>query len=278
MSGRTRVHLISDGTFKIDGGVLFGQVPKSTWQDWMSADRRNRVKLNLNCLLVRVGERNYLVDTGAGAKHSAEDRDALGLSTSQLLSELKSHDLTPADIHGVVLTSLHFEHTGGCTRTNRRGEFVPTFPKATYFVQREALEEAISPTDRHVNGYVPNDYNPLVDSKKMELVDGEVTIVPGLQVRRASGPYQGHQIVVITHGGERVAFLGDLVPTHHHLQPDCIAASDRHPEETLTTKYRVLDEAVDDGWLLVFSHGTDRRAGYLEQRGNRRSLRTISLD
>ena len=195
-----------------------------------------------------------------------------------MLSELKAHDLTPADIHGVVLTSLHFEHTGGCTRTNRRGEFVPTFPKATYFVQREALEEALSPTDRHVNGYVQNDYTPLVDSKRMELVDGEVTIVPGLQVRRASGPYQGHQIVVITHGGERVAFLGDLVPTHHHLQPDCIAASDRHPEETLTTKHHVLDEAVDDGWLLVFSHGTDRRAGYLEQRGNRRSLRTISLD
>lgn len=278
MSGRTTLRLITDGTIRIDGGVLFGQVPKSQWQDWMSADRRNRVKLNLNCLLVRIGERNYLVDTGVGAKHTAEERDVLGLSTSQLLSELKGHGLTPADIHGVVLTSLHFEHTGGCTRTNRKGEFVPTFPKAAYFVQREALEEALSPTDRHVNGYVPNDYIPLRDSKRLELVDGEETIVPGLQVRRTSGPYQGHQIAVITHGGERVAFLGDLIPTHYHLQPDCIAASDLHPEETLQTKYRVLDEAVRDGWLLVFSHDMDHRAGYLQQRGTRRYLRAVSLD
>ena len=278
MNGKTTLHLVSDGTIRIDGGVLFGQVPKSQWQDWMSADRKNRVRLALNCLLVRVGERNFLIDTGAGLKHTPEERDALGLSTSQLLSELKGHGLTPADIHGVVLTSLHFEHTGGCTRSNRKGEFVPTFPKATYFVQREAWEEALYPTDRHVNGYVANDYIPLEEHKKLEMVNGEETIVPGLQVRRASGPYRGHQIVIVTHGGERVAFLGDLIPTHRHLQADCIAASDLHPEETLQTKYGIMEEAVKDGWLLVFSHDTEYRAGYVQQRGTRRSLRPISLD
>ena len=277
MSGRTELHLISDGSIRFDGGVLFGQVPKSQWQDWVPADRRNRVKLGLNCLLVRIGDRNYLVDTGVGVKHSQEDKETYGLATSQLLSDLKSHGLTPQDIDGVILTSLHFEHTGGCTRVSRRGEIVPTFPKASYFVQREALEEASFPTDRHVNGYVPDDYLPLKIKNKLETLDGEATIAPGLQVRRASGPYEGHQIVIITHGGERVVFLGDLVPTRYHLQPECIAASDRNPEETLQTKRKVLDEAVRDGWLLVFSHGTSDRAGYFQERNGRRSLRPVSL-
>lgn len=277
MSGRTELHLVSDGHIRLDGGVLFGQFPKSQWQDWMPADRRNRVKLGLNCLLVRFGNRNFLIDTGIGVKHSPEDKDAYGLATSQLLTELKNCGLTPQDINGVVLTSLHFEHTGGCTRVNRRGDLVPTFPKASYFVQREALEEAVSPTERHVNGYVPDDYLPLQHKDKLELVDGGDTILPGLQVRRASGPYQGHQIVIVTHGGERVGFLGDLVPTPYHLQLTCIAASDRQPEETLEAKREILGDAVREGWLLVFSHGVNEKSGYLQDRGGRLSLRTVTL-
>ena len=278
MSGRTELHLVSDGAIRIDGGVLFGQEPKSRWQDWMAADRRNRVKLGLNCLLVRIGEQNFLIDTGVGVKHSIDEKEAHGLSTSQLLSELRNHGLSPQDINGVVLTSLHFEHTGGCTRVNRRGELVPTFPKASYFVQREALEEAVSPTERGVNGFICDDFLPLRNKDKLELVDGEATIVPGLQVRRASGPYQGHQIVIVAHGGERVAFLGDLVPTPYHLQLACIAASDRQPEETLLVKRQILREAVQGGWLLVFSHGVKEKAGYLQDRGGRLYLRPVSLD
>ncbi len=278
MSGRTELHLVSDGAIRMDGGVLFGQAPKSQWQDWMPADRRNRVKLGLNCLLVRIGEQNYLIDTGVGVKHSIDEKEAHGLSTSQLLSELRVHGLSPQDINGVVLTSLHFEHTGGCTRVNRRGELVPTFPKASYFVQREALEEAVSPTERGINGFAPDDFMPLKNKDKLELVDGEEIIVPGLQVRRASGPYQGHQIVIIAHGGERVAFLGDLAPTPYHLQLACIAASDRQPEETLLVKRQVLREAVQEGWLLVFSHGVNEKAGYLQDRGGRLYLRPVSLD
>ena len=277
MSGRTELHLISDGSIRIDGGVLFGQYPKSQWQEWMSADRRNRVKLGLNCLLIRIGDQNFLVDTGVGVKHTAEDKENYGLSTSQLLSELRTLGLTPQDINGVILTSLHFEHTGGATRTSRRGEIVPTFPKASYFVQREALEEAFSPTERGINGFVPDDYLPLQNKDKLELVDGEDTIVPGLQVRKASGPYEGHQIVLLTHGGERVAFLGDLVPTPYHLQLACIAASDRQPEETLNVKRKIFGDAVREGWLLVFSHGGNEKAGYLQDRGGRLYLRPVSL-
>ncbi len=277
MGGRTALHIISDGFIKIDGGVLFGQAPKSQWQEWMPADRRNRVRLGLNCLLIRLGDQNYLIDTGIGVKHNEEEQDLYGLSTSQLLSELRSHGLSPQDIHGVVLTSLHFEHTGGCTRVNRRGELVPTFPKAAYFVQREALEEAESPTERGINGFNTDDFLPLKNKERLEIIDGEATITPGLQVRSASGPYQGHQIVLVAHGGERVAVLGDLVPTPFHLQLACIAASDRQPEETLSVKRDVLREAVQDGWLLVFSHGVNEKAGYLQDRGGKLRLRPVAL-
>ena len=112
---------------------------------------------------------------------------------------------------------------------NRRGEIVPTFPKAQYYVQREALEEALSPSERHVDGFITDDFEPLIERERLEIVDGEVMIAPGLQVKRTSGPAQGHQIVVFNHGGERVAFLGDLVPTPYHLQLSCISASDRRP-------------------------------------------------
>ena len=257
---------------------MFGQIPKSQWQEWMPADRRNRVKLGLNCLLIRVNNQNYLVDTGTGQKHSVEARDAYGLSTSQLLNELKTYGLSAADINGVILTSLHFEHTGGATRVSRRGEVVPTFPKARYFIQREALEEASSPTERHASSFVGDDFMPLQERGQLELVDGEVMIAPGFTVRRVTGPSQGHQIVVVTHGGERIAFLGDLVPTPYHLQLSCIAATDRQPEETLQNKRAILKEAVSEGWLLIFSHAVSERAGYLEDRSGRLYLRPVSLD
>jgi len=276
--GRTSLNILSDGTFKLDGGVMFGQIPKGQWQDWMAADRRNRIKLGLNCLLVRIGDQNFLVDTGTGQKHSVEQRDEFGLVNSQLLTQLKNYGLTVQDINGVVLSSLHFEHTGGCTRVNRRGEIVPTFPQATYYVQREALEEATSPTERHVDDFVKDDFMPLLERDRLELVDNEATIAPGFFVRRAPGPSDGHQIVVITHGGERVAFLGDLVPTPYHLQLACISAADRHPEETLQSKRAVLSEAVREGWLLIFAHGVNERAGYLENRNGRLFLRPINLD
>jgi len=276
--GHTELKILSDGTFKIDGGVMFGQVPKGQWQEWMPSDRRNRVKLGLNCLLLRIGTQNFLVDTGTGGKHTLERRDDFGLVTSQLLSGLKANGLGVQDIDGVVLSSLRFEHTGGCTRVNRRGEVVPTFPQATYYVQREALEEATAPTERHVDDFIKDDFVPLFDKGRLHLVDGEHTIAPGFFVRRASGPAEGHQIAVITHGGERVAFLGDLVPTPFHLQLACISASDRHPEETLQTKRAVLSEAVRDGWLLIFSHGVNERAGYLENRSGRLYLRPVTLE
>ncbi len=277
MTTTTDLHLLSDGSIKMDGGAVFGQVPKSQWQTWLPADRRNRVRLGMNCLLVRMGNQNFLIDTGCGQKHSPARRDTYGLATSQLLQELKAHGIQPQDIHGVVLTSLRFEHIGGATRRDRSGALAPAFPKAKYYVQKAALEEALSPSERETDGYCPEDFLPLQERGHLQVLDDSCQIAPGIQVRRTNGPSDGHQIVIISHGGERVAFLGDLMPTPYHLQMACISATDRRPEETLALKREVLAEATRNGWLLVFSHGLTDRAGYLENRNGRSHLRPVNL-
>jgi glyoxylase-like metal-dependent hydrolase (beta-lactamase superfamily II) len=279
LAGRTSLHLLTDGVVKMDGGAIFGQVPKGQWQEWMSPDRRNRVRLGLNCLLVRAGDKNFLIDSGSGQKFSAEKRETYGIGNGQLLPALKNLGLTPQDIHGVVLTSLHFEHSGGSTRWDRSGGLVPTFPKAHYYVQAQAFEEAKAPNERGAEGYCLDDFMPLYERGQVELLDGDTLLAPGVMVRSTGGPCMGHQIAIITHGGERVAFLGDLAPTPFHLQLACIAATDRWPEDTLERKREILGEAIKDGWLLMFSHALSdqQRAGYLEDRNGRRHLRGIDI-
>ena len=204
-------------------------------------------------------------------------RDTYGATTSHLLQALRAHDVLPQDIHGVVLTSLRFEHTGGCTKWDRRGELVPTFPKATYYVQAKALEEAMHPNEREAGNYAPDDFIPLYERDQLKTLDGDTQLAPGLQVRLAPGPTAGHQVVLFTNGGEWIAYLGDLIPTPYHLQLACISASDRLPEQTLESKRRVLADCIQWGALLVFSHGIGEHAGYLEQRNGKQLLRTINL-
>ena len=277
MPGSTTVHLVSDGTVKMDGGVVFGQVPKGQWQEWLPADRRNRVRLGMNCLLLQTEGRNWLVDTGGGQKLSAEMRDTYGVTTSHLLQSLRAHDLLPQDIHGVVLTSLRFEHTGGCTKWDRRGELVPTFPKATYYVQAKAFEEAMHPNERESGNYCQDDFVPIHDRGQLKVLSGDAQLAAGLWARSAPGPTAGHQIVLFTNGGEVIAYLGDLIPTPHHLELSRISASDRLPEETLESKRRVLAECIKGGWMLVFSHSLEGHAGYLEQHNGRPHLRPRDL-
>ena len=277
MPGRSAVSLVSDGTVKMDGGVVFGQVPKGQWQNWLPADRRNRVRLGLNCLLVRTGGSNFLIDCGHGQKLSPEMRDTYGVTTSHLLQALRSHGVLPQDIHGVVLTSLRFEHTGGCTRWDRRGELVSTFPKATYYVQARDLEEAMHPNEREADIYCRDDFLPLYELGQLKTLDGDTQVASGLQVRLTPGPTAGHQVVLFSDGGDWVVCLGDLIPTFYHLQLACISASDRLPEETLENKRRLLADCMQWGALLVFSHGVDDHAGYLNERNGRQHLRAIRL-
>ena len=273
----TSVRILSDGIIKFDGGTMFGQVPKVSWEDKVPTDRRNRITMGLNCLLIQIGCKTVLVDAGVGSKELDNEKETYGLVPSRLMKGLRDLGLSPKEIDAVVLTHLHFDHCGGCTRLDRAGSLVPTFPRAKYYVQSACWEEACSPNERCRMVHRQEDFSPLEDKGQLELLDGDTEILPGLSVIVTNGHAKGHQIVLVNHGGERIGFLGDLVPTPHHLNLTAISAFDQFPEETLEGKREFLRRAEAEGWLIIFSHGHEQKAGYLERRNGHSTLRPVEL-
>lgn len=273
----TSVRLISDGIIKFDGGSMFGRVPKTAWENKVSTDRRNRMTMGLNCALIRISGKWVLIDTGVGSKELDNEKETYGLVPSRLTKELRALEVYPKDIDVVILTHLHFDHSGGCTRQDRSGNLVPTFSKAKYIVQRACWEEASSPNERCSDIHREEDFYPIEERGQLELIDGDQEIFPGLSVKVTDGHSRGHQVVLLHHGGERIAFMGDLVPTPYHLDLGAISAFDQFPERTLEQKRELLAQAEKDGWLLVFSHGHDQKAGYLERIGSNARFRPVDL-
>lgn len=273
----TKANILCDGTFKVDGGALYGQLAKMVWETMTPTDRKNRVTLGLNCWLLRIAEKWILVDTGVGSNHEEKDREHYGLGTNRLFKELKLANLTPKDIDIVILTHMQFEHSGGSTRMDRTGAIVPTFSRATYMVQRASWEEALSPSERGKFSYRSDNFKPVADRGQLELLDGDTEILPGLQVIECDGPARGHQLVLFNHGGERLVILGDLVPTPFHLNLPVISAFDYSPQNSLEQKREILSDAEKYGWLLGFSHGHDVKSGYLERRGEMVYITPVDL-
>lgn len=273
----TSVKILSDGIIKYDGGAMFGQVPKMSWENSVNTDRKNRITLGLNCLLIQIGSKNVLIDAGVGSKELNGEKETYGLVPSRLTKGLKNLGLSPKDIDFVILTHLHFDHSGGCTRLDRGGDLVPTFPKAKYMVQNECWFDACSPNERCQHQHRQEDFKPIEENGQLELLDGDGEILPGLSVKVTDGHAKGHQVVMMNHGGERIALLGDLVPTPHHLNLAYISAMDQYPEDTLEKKREFLGRAEREGWLLIFSHGTEYTSGYLERRNGGSYLRPVAI-
>ena len=275
--GGTTISIVSDGTYLIDGGSLFGQVPRSFWEQQIKPDRKNRVKVGLNCLLIQTPTKNILVDSGMGSKLLAKHRDTHGLNGNKLLKGLKKEGLTARDIDILILTHLHFDHCGGCTKLDRSGTPVPTFTKAKVMVQRSCWEEANDPLERSRSLFDKEDFAPLEESGALSLLDGDSEIVPGVKTKVTNGHSQGHQIVLVEAGSERIAYLGDLIPTPYHVPLESISAYDHSPIVTLEAKREIVKMAIDGGWLLVFGHALDPRAGYIEQRNGRSQLFPVEV-
>ena len=269
----TAVRLIRDGVIKFDGGTMFGSIPKMIWKSKVSTDRQNRMVLGLNCLLIQTCGKNVLIDTGTGSKELDNEKETYGLGSSRLLNELRRIGISPKHIDTVILTHLHFDHCGGATRIDRKGRAVPTFPRATYMVQRRCWENASLADDRCQDINRAQDYEPIED--QLELLDGDQNIMPGVSVKVTGGHTIGHQIALAECGGERIVFLGDLIPTPYHLDQGTVSAFDHSPEDTLEMKREILSRAEKEGWLLIFAHGNDQRAGYIETRRGTRFLRPI---
>ena len=262
--GITKIRVMSDGTIKYDAGILFGQVPKVQWEHKVSVDRRNRITLGLNSVLIQLFDKNILVDTGVGTifRDEGGNIQEYGLSPTRLIKNLGAYGLRPKDIDVVILSHLHFDHAGGCTRLNRVGEIIPTFPKAVYYAQSLAWEEAQNPK-RSTHMYRIDDFKVIDEMGRLELLDGVTEILPGITVMPTYGPSNGHQSVFVNYGGERVVILGDIVPTRYHMNLGVESALDRNPERTYDVKEQILKQAERDGWLLIFPHDYQHPAGYI---------------
>jgi glyoxylase-like metal-dependent hydrolase (beta-lactamase superfamily II) len=252
---------------------MFGVVPKPLWEKRIPADERNRIQLGMRCLLIDHPSGLILVDSGAGNKENQKFKDIYGIENEgseggTLLEDgLREIGVAPADIGIVINTHLHFDHAGGNTRLREDGTVEISFPRARYFVKRGEYDYALHPNERTAASYFDRNYLPIEAAGKLELVLRERDIVKGIRVVPTPGHTPFHQSILIESAGERAFYLGDLVPTHAHLPLPWIMGYDVEPLVTLETKRRILKQASDEDWLLIFEHDATVASGRVEHDG-----------
>jgi len=268
--GRFQVEIFSDGVFRLDGGAMFGVVPKVLWERQKPADELNRVAMDMNCLLIRDGTHVVLVETGAGPKLNDKQKRNFGVdSPPRLLEELAARGVRPDEVTLVINTHLHYDHAGG--NTYRDGDrIVATFPRASYVFQRLEWLDANAPNERTRGSYLVDDFAPLEATGKLELVDEAVEIVPGVRLDRIQGHTRGTQTVRVTDGTQTLFFSSDFMPDRHHLPLPWIPSQDLYPLETLAAKKVILPRAVEERWIVAFTHDLPRFGRIREVEGRLR--------
>lgn len=256
---------------------MFGPVPKSEWELYMKPDRKNRVRLGLNCLLIRGLSGNILVNTGAGTKRAEKLKESHGLQGNKLLKALKKLGVTARDIDTVVLTDLQFDVAGGCTKLDRSGNAIPAFPKANYIVQKTAWDEANSPDERSRKLYEEEDFLPLEEAGVLTLADDDIELSPGVNAKVTNGYSDGHQIVLVEAGSERMAFLAHLIPTPFHIALSTMTAFDKDPAEVLNEKRAIIGMALNSGWMMIFGLAHEQGGAYVEQRNGKSQLLPVAI-
>jgi len=253
--GPYEVNALETGRFALDGGAMFGIVPKPIWSKFHPADERNRIELAMRVLLIRDGKRNILVDAGIGTKFSPKlvDIYRVDLKKWSLEFSLRSFGLHPVDITDVILTHLHFDHAGGSTE-RRGGEIIPAFPEARYYVQKAHWQLAMDPTDKDRGSFMRDDYVPLYDAGRLELLEGEFEIFPGIGLVIVNGHTDAQQLVRIEGNGKTLLYCCDLVPTAGHLPYPYVMAYDLRPLVTIEEKKKILGQAYEEKTILIFEH------------------------
>ena len=262
------LHPIETGRFGLDGGAMFGVVPRVLWSKSNPPDERNRIAMAARALLLSGNGRHILIDVGNGTKYDEKLKAIYGFdnSHSDLFSSLAKHGLAPEDITDVILTHLHFDHAGGST-TLKNGSPVPTFPSARYYVQKDHWKAASQPTERDRASFFPVDYMPLQESGQLVLIDGEREILPGISVRLMHGHTTALQCPLISDEKQALFYCADLMPTTSHIALPWIMAYDLRPLVTLEEKRSILAEAVEKDWILFFEHDPVTEAVTLRDSG-----------
>ena len=273
--GDFQLDLLSDGFFALDGGQMFGVVPKPLWEKKISPDASNRIRLGLNCLLVRTGSHTVLIETGIGNRMSSKEVGIYRIQKpTDLLMELKRVGVAHEEVDIVINTHLHFDHCGWNLVTGEDGSLAPTFPRARYYVQKGEWERAITPNERERGSYRKDFFFDL--GERMCLLDGNQEIIPGIRVEIFSGHTRYMQGVWITPGGEEALFITDLSPTAANIPYAWIPGLDLYPMETLENKKRILPELARRGTTVVFAHEIDTPVARLQEDGHRLAVVAVS--
>lgn len=281
--GPYRIERLSDGLFHLDGGAMYGVIPRVLWSRKAPPDEMNRIALGLNCLLLRGDGRTVLVDAGIGDKFSEKERAMYGIERreGELLEALAAMDIAPEEVTDVILTHLHFDHGGGLT-LRREGAILPTFPRARHHVQRSNWDWAMKPTERDQASYLKENYAVLEELDLLRFLDGDVEILPGIHAMGTKGHTTGHQMVRIEGPEGTAVYCGDLIPTSWHLPLPWIMGYDLRPLETLEEKRSLLARASEGNWTLFFEHDPDpaRFAGKvaLDAKGRYHLAEAVNLD
>lgn len=286
--GRWRVHEIQAGGQQLDGGAMFGVVPKALWQRRIEADDRNRIPMGMRCMLVEHEDGLVLVDTGAGNKETSKFYDIYGIENgapdgdpgpTALEAGIRLAGFTPEDVSLVVNTHLHFDHAGGNTLVEPDGSPRIAFPNARYVVQKGEYEYAQSANERTAASYFPHNYAPILEAGRFDLIEGERELRPGIRVLPTPGHTPHHQSVLLeAGGGEVLCFLGDLVPTQWHLPLPWIMGYDVEPLVTLESKRVLLARAVAEDWVVMFEHDAHTGTGRVARDGKGYLLAPGSAD
>jgi len=275
--GEIEVLPVRGGNFYLDGGAMFGVVPKTLWEKKAPADERNRIRLAVNSLLVRAAGKTILVETGNGTKWDPKLRKIYGIQEGDPLRDsLARVGVRAEKVDMVINTHLHFDHAGGNTRVVV-GRDVPTFPNAQYIVQRGELEHAMNPTERDRASYFADRFVPITEAGQWRLVNGDVEIVPGISVVRIPGHNADIQAVKISGGNRTVIFVADMLATRHHLPLAWMPGYDLYPLQTLETKRKRVAEIVAEGWIVAFGHDPDFPTATLHDRNGKIEFEPVDL-
>lgn len=268
--GDMELFLLEDGEFRLDGGAMFGVVPRVMWAKVAPPDDANTIEMNANMLLIKTGDRVVLIDTGLGGKWSEKEAAMFHVNSPRtLVTDLARVDVMKEDVTDVIQTHLHFDHAGGGTYIDSDGQLKVQFPNAKYWIQKGEWEAAIHPNAKDRRSYKPENLRPLEEAGVIEWLDGDGEIMPGISVRITGGHTMFHQLVQIESSGRTLIFAGDILPRATHVPLPYIMAYDLYPVDSMAFKEPFLEEAVEGNYLVIFEHDPDVKAGHLvrDERG-----------
>ncbi len=254
--------ILSDGTYQLDGGAMFGVVPKTLWEKRIKPDERNLLTLGLNSLLIRDGKQTVLVETGIGPKLNDKSRE-IHRNQMLLMESFREAGISPSEIDVVINTHLHFDHCGWNTYY-KDGKPEPTFPNATYYAQQGELEHAHEQHERDRVSYLTDNYDPLMQSGQMRALGGNAEIAPGISVELYPGHTRNLQAVTLRAGDQTVCYISDLIPTSYHLDPTWVMGYDLYPLESINNRHRFYKRAIPEKWMVVFTHDHEVPWAYVE--------------